>query len=131
MDLNFVMTQANQYSHLTAKERDRLSFPARIIKDKSLIKGEVLDFGCGLGSDVELLIEKGFKVDGYDKHYFPEYPKKKFDTILCFYVLNVLLPEEQTKVLIEISRLLKPSGSAYFAVRRDIRYEGYRTHKNS
>jgi ATP adenylyltransferase len=123
------MNQTNLYSHLTAKERDRLSFPARVIKDKGFIKGEVLDFGCGLGSDITFLKELGFNVEGYDKHYFPEFPKKTYDTILCFYVLNVLLPEEQTKVLIEISRLLKPSGSAYFAVRRDIRFEGYRTHK--
>jgi len=123
------MNQTNQYSHLTAKERDRLSFPARIVKEKGLMKGEVLDFGCGFGNDVKLLNEKGIKVDGYDKHYFPKFPNKKYDTILCFYVLNVLLPEEQAKVLIEISRFLKPGGSAYFAVRRDIRYEGFRIHK--
>src|SRR5690554_6108613 len=29
----------------------------------------------------------------------------------------------------EISQLLKPTGRAYFAVRRDINYEGFRTHK--
>lgn len=119
----------NPYSHLTAKERDQLSFPMRILKNKNLIKGEVLDFGCGFGSDVKILSEQGFKIEGYDKHYFPEYPNKKYDTVSCFYVLNVLLPEEQSKVLIEISRLLKPGGTAFFAVRRDIRYEGFRTHK--
>jgi diadenosine tetraphosphate (Ap4A) HIT family hydrolase len=121
--------KTNQYNYLTAKERDQLSFPARIIKTKNLIKGNVLDFGCGFGSDVKMLKEQGFNIDGYDNHYFPEYPNKKYDTILCIYVLNVLLPEEQAKVLIDISRLLKPGGSAYFAIRRDIRYEGFRTHK--
>lgn len=121
--------RSNPYNHLTAKERDRLSFPARILLNNDQIKGETLDFGCGFGKDVELLKRKGIKISGYDKHYFPEYPTQKFDTILCFYVLNVLLPEEQTEVLIEISRLLKSTGKAYFAVRRDIKYEGFRTHK--
>jgi hypothetical protein len=32
---------------------------------------------------------KGFNIVGYDPFYFPEYPIEKFDTIICFYVLNV------------------------------------------
>lgn len=123
------MKQTNQYNHLTAKERDRLSFPTRILLNQNKLKGKVLDFGCGFGKDVEVLNAKEIDITGYDKHYFPNYPTEKFDTILCLYVLNVLLPEEQTNVLIEISRLLKPTGKAYFAVRRDIKYEGFRTHK--
>ncbi len=123
------MNQQNIFSHLTAKERDTLSFPAKILIERKLFFGSILDFGCGFGKDVELLKKKGVNIVGYDKFYFPEYPTGKFDTILCFYVLNVLLPEEQTAVLLEISRLLKPGGKAYFAVRRDIKYEGFRTHK--
>ncbi|WP_332911639.1 class I SAM-dependent methyltransferase [Algoriphagus boritolerans] len=123
------MGTRNEFSHLTAKERESLSFPARIVKERGLLVGDVLDFGCGFGKDVEILRTQGFQISGYDRHYFPEYPTKKFDTIICFYVLNVLLPEEQSKVLMEISALLKPTGKAYFAVRRDITYEGFRTHK--
>lgn len=119
----------NPNSHLTAKERDSISFPARLILNKGLAKGKILDFGCGFGKDVEVLKEKGLDIIGYDKHYFPTFPTEKFDTIICFYVLNVLLPEEQARVLMEVSSLLKPTGRAYFAVRRDIVYEGYRTHK--
>jgi ATP adenylyltransferase len=129
MDLSFMSQNANQYSHLTAKERDSLSFPARIIKERNLLKGEILDFGCGFGKDVEILKTKGFQISGYDKHYFPAFPDQRFDTIICFYVLNVLLPEEQSKVLMEVSSLLKPTGKAYFAVRRDLIYEGFRIHK--
>ncbi|TNF41427.1 MAG: methyltransferase domain-containing protein, partial [Cytophagales bacterium] len=106
---------ANQFSHLTAKERESLSFPARMVKEKGLLAGEILDFGCGFGKDVEILKSQGFRIEGYDKHYFPRFPEKRFDTILCFYVLNVLLPEEQALVLMEVSSLLKPSGKAYFA----------------
>ena len=119
----------NPNSHLTAKERDAISFPARHVLNKGLLKGEILDFGCGFGKDVEVLKDKGLDIIGYDKHHFPTYPQKKFDTIICFYVLNVLMPEEQARVLMEVSSLLKPTGKAYFAVRRDIVYEGFRTHK--
>lgn len=121
--------QQNIYSHLTAKERETLSFPAKLLLNKGLLVGDVLDFGCGFGKDVELLKAKSINITGYDKHYFPKYPTKKFDTIICFYVLNVLLQEEQANVLMEISQLLKPTGKAYLAVRRDLQYEGFRTHK--
>lgn len=119
----------NSYNYLTAKERESISFPARHVLNKGLLLGEVLDFGCGFGKDVEVLKGKGIDIVGYDRHYFPSYPQKQFDTIICFYVLNVLMQEEQTRVLMEISQLLKPTGKAYFAVRRDITYEGFRTHK--
>jgi diadenosine tetraphosphate (Ap4A) HIT family hydrolase len=124
-----MMQQLNPFSHLTAKKRESLSFPAKILFNKNLLNGDVLDFGCGFGKDVELLKSKGVKIEGYDKHYFPKYPNKRFDTILCFYVLNVLLPEEQASVLMELSQLIKPTGKVYIAVRRDIQFEGFRMHK--
>ncbi len=123
------MSNQNQNSHLTAIERTSLSYPARIVLNQNRIIGKVLDFGCGIGKDVELLKIKGFDIDGYDPFYFPSFPTEKYDTILCFYVLNVLLPEEQAEVLMNVSNLLKPNGKAYFAVRRDIQYEGFRIHK--
>jgi len=119
----------NIYSHLTAKERSDISFPARWLFQRGLLKGSVLDFGCGLGKDIDVLGSKGIAIGGYDKHYQPQFPSQRFDTIMCIYVLNVILPEEQALVLMQISRLLKPDGTAYIAVRRDVRYEGYRMHK--
>jgi diadenosine tetraphosphate (Ap4A) HIT family hydrolase len=121
--------KSNPNSHLTAKERNTLSFPAKTLLNKNLLVGDVLDFGCGFGSDVKLLKEKGINIEGYDKFHFPDYPSKKFDTIICFYVLNVLLPEEQATVLMELSQLVKPTGKVYIAVRRDLQFEGFRTHK--
>ena len=85
--------KSNQYNHLTAIERETLSFPAKLLLNKGLLVGDVLDFGCGFGKDVELLKEKGLNIVGYDKYYFPKYPAKKFDTIICFFVLNVLMQE--------------------------------------
>ncbi|MCF6139812.1 HIT domain-containing protein [Flavobacterium sp. K77] len=123
------MSSQNPNSHLTAIERTSLSYPARILLNQKKIKGKVLDFGCGIGKDVELLKNEGFDITGYDPFYFPTSPTEKYDTILCFYVLNVLLPEEQAEVLMNVSSLLKPNGKAFFAVRRDIQHEGFRIHK--
>ena len=119
----------NIYSHLTAKERTAVSFPTRWLFEKGVLNGAVLDFGCGHSKDVEFLLGNGIKAQGYDKHYQPDFPKEKFDTVICNYVLNVLLPEEQTEVLMRVSELLKPKGRAYFTVRRDIKFEGFRIHK--
>jgi len=114
--------------HLTAIERTTMSFPTRWLKQNNLLKGEMLDFGCGYGIDTEQLKEQGFDIVGYDNYYQPEYPEKRFDTIICNYVLNVLEPNEQAEVLMSVSELLKPTGKAYFAVRRDLKSEGFRTH---
>ncbi len=119
---------ANPHSHLTAKERDAPSLPVRMLHGRGLLRGSVLDYGCGYGRDVEFLRSKGFDAEGYDPHYFPQAPARKFDTIVCFYVLNVLLPDEQTAVLVDVARLLKPAGRAYFAVRRDITQDSFRQH---
>lgn len=122
------MKQQNKFSHMTAIERIHLSFPAQFLLEKNLLKGNILDFGCGLGNDVKLLQQKGFDIKGYDPYYLPIYPDGKFDTIICFYVLNVLFPHEQANILMEVSHLLKPGGKAYYAVRRDIKKEGFREH---
>lgn len=118
----------NPYSHLTVKDRKELSFPTRKLLALGYIKGRTLDFGSGRGIDTKYLQKKGFDVTAYDPYYSPDYPTGKFDTILCHYVLNVLLPEEQAHVLMAVSELLKPTGKAYFTVRRDIRRVGFRTH---
>lgn len=118
----------NPNSHLTVKERAQPSFPARHLLQAGLVRGRVLDFGSGLGEDVAFLRSCGFEVTAYDPHYAPDPPQGRFDTILCLYVLNVLLPEEQAHVLMAVSELLNPTGRAYFAVRRDIQRDGFRTH---
>ena len=118
----------NPYSYLTVKERNAPSFPTRELLRRGLIKGRVLDFGCGLGLDGKFLRDKGFEVADYDPYYAPDYPSGQFATILCIYVLNVLLPEEQSHVLMAVSELLSRDGRAFFAVRRDIKHNGFRTH---
>lgn len=118
----------NPHSHLTVKERSEPSFPLRHLLREGLIRGRVLDFGSGLGEDAGFLRQAGHDVTAYDPHYAPDQPQGRFDTILCIYVLNVLLPEEQAYALMAVSELLAPTGHAYFAVRRDIQRDGFRNH---
>ena len=125
---NIFQSPKNPHSHLTVKKRDKVSFPTKKLFTKKLIIGNTLDFGCGLGADVRFLKSNKINVIGYDPYYSPNYPKNKFDTIICIYVLNVLLPIEQMNVLMAVSELLKPTGKGYFAVRRDIKKVGYRNH---
>lgn len=118
----------NPFSHLTAKERAEPSFPVRHLVSKGLVRGRVLDFGSGRGADVSYLRGQGVEAEAFDPHYAPSLPSGRYDTILCTYVLNVLLPVEQAHVLMAISELLNPSGCAFVTVRRDIEKSGYRIH---
>ncbi len=111
----------NPNSHLTVKVRTKMSLPTKVLIEQNKLHGKILDFGCGIGKDVDLLKNRGLDITGYDPYYFKDTPKDKYDTIICNYVLNILLQEEQVSVLMLISELLKPEGRAYFAVRRDIK----------
>jgi SAM-dependent methyltransferase len=106
-------------SHKTAIKRKRLSAPARYLKEAGLLKGRILDFGCGRGFDADAL-----GAEGFDPYYRTQMPDGKFDTIICIYVLNVIPLDAQTETLIQISRKLRRGGKAYIAVRRDLRKEG-------
>ena len=118
----------NHY-HLTAKERDKMSFPTNWLLRNHLIKGKVLDFGSGHGIDVKELKKRKFNALAYDPYYQPQFPDEKFDTILCHYVINVLEKEHELRIIMRISKLLAENGVAYICVRRDLVKEGYRTHK--
>lgn len=122
------MNNPINHPHLTAKERDFISFPSKYLWTNGFLQGEVLDYGCGYGFDTDYLKSHGIDIVGYDNYYRPTYPNKRFDTIICNYVLNVLEPEPQAEVLMEVSELLKPGGIAFFTVRRDLTKEGYRMH---
>lgn len=116
------------HPYLTAIKRTNLSVPTRFLKDNNLLKGRILDFGCGYGFDTDELHRQGYNITGYDYYYRPDFPEGKFDTIICNYVLNVLEPYAQAEVMMNVTNLLKPDGTAYFAVRRDLKEEGFRLH---
>ncbi|MCM1218561.1 MAG: class I SAM-dependent methyltransferase [Lachnospiraceae bacterium] len=116
------------HPYLTAIKRSALSVPIRYLLKHNLLKGSILDFGCGFGYDTEELKRRGYDITGYDNYYRAEYPQRKFDTILCIYVLNVLEPYAQAEAMANIETLLAPNGTVYFAVRRDLAIEGFRLH---
>lgn len=122
------MKQKINHPYLTAIKRTDLSVPVRYLLNHDLLKGRILDFGCGFGYDTDELKRRGYDITGYDYYYRTEYPQGKFDTIFCVYVLNVLEPYAQAEVMMNISNLLSPKGTAYFAVRRDLKEEGFRLH---
>jgi diadenosine tetraphosphate (Ap4A) HIT family hydrolase len=115
----------NPNSHLTVKDRKKMSLPTTVLIEQNKLHGKILDFGCGLGKDVDLLRNMGFDITGYDPYYFKDTPSEKYDIIICNYVLNILLQEEQASVLMSVSELIKPNGRAYFTVRRDIKRNGF------
>lgn len=116
------------HPYLTAIKRTDISVPTRYLLKHNLLKGRILDYGCGFGFDTDELKRQGYDITGYDYYYRPDYPGEKFDTIICNYVLNVLEPYAQAEVMMNVTNLLKPQGTAFFAVRRDLKEEGFRLH---
>lgn len=108
-------------SHLTAISRKKPSTPVKWLYDNGYIKGDVLDFGCGRGFDADYY---GF--DKYDPYYFPELPRKIYDTVICCYVLNVIPTQaERDMVLGQIWWKTKFDGMNFVIVRNDIAQAGY------
>ena len=102
----------------TAIERRKLSAPAEWLHGAHLLKGRVLDYGCGRGDIHRFLDLPGCD---YDPNFQPERPNGLFDTVYCGYVLNVIpKPSDRDAVLLDIYGMLAPGGKAYIAVRRDI-----------
>ncbi len=112
-------------SHYTAIQRTKLSAPARYLLEHDLLKGRILDYGCGRGDLVSFAYREGMRQ--YDPYWFNEPLKKAdFDTVYCGYVLNVLPKEKRLEVLVNIIVFLKEGGKGYVAVRRDVKKEGRR-----
>lgn len=107
-------------AHLTAISRSKLSTPATFLFCSGLLKGRVLDYGCGRGGDVTRLQPLVHGIVGYDPHWRPAMPAGQFDTIMCNFVLNVVPNEaDREKVISDIRSRLNDGGVAYIAVRND------------
>ena len=106
-------------SELTAIARKEITRPLRIALQRDLIKkgDRILDYGSGKSIDADYLSTLGLETVKYDKYYYPESPTGTFDVILCIYVLNVVTPEEQKKIVNEMMSVLNPYGIIIIAVR--------------
>jgi len=103
-------------SHRTAISRPGLSAPVRWLKERGLLRGQILDYGCGRGKDAQIC-----RMTPYDPHYFPDKPDRKFDTIVCQYVLNVVDEATAGEIVRDLRSLVRKDGRIYVVVRRDIR----------
>lgn len=98
----------------TAIVRKRESLPTRWLLKQDLLKGRILDYGCGRGKDAEVL-----NCEKFDPNYSPTMPRGKFNVIICHYVLNVVIKEDENRIIEDVNKRLRKNGKAYFTVRRD------------
>lgn len=112
-------------SERTAISRTKLSAPTQWLEDHGLLRGRVLDFGCGRGDLSRFL---GRRVRQFDPFYTPDVSLEsllgRFDTVAMIYVLNVLRPAERRRALNDAWACLRSGGTLYVAVRRDVKTQG-------
>jgi DNA phosphorothioation-associated putative methyltransferase len=92
------------HRHRTALFRSGLSKPIRLALHHGLIVDgmTLFDYGCGRGSDAELLRDLGYTVAAWDPAFFPNEPKAVADVVNLGYVLNVIeSPRERLEVLLD------------------------------
>lgn len=86
--------------YLTAIARRSISRPAALALREGLIQSgdRLLDYGCGRGTDVKFLLERGVEAVGFDPHYFPGTDcSGAWDVVMINYVLNVIEDVEERK----------------------------------
>lgn len=94
----------------TAIARSKPSKPIQFYEKNQLLEGEVLDYGSG---------HEVHDYAKFDPVHEPNYEllRKKWDTIMCNYVLNVIpLPHNRFELVLAVLQLLKGYGTAYFAI---------------
>jgi hypothetical protein len=98
-----------------APQRAGLSKTARVLVEGGLIRGRVLDYGCGQGYDAD---QQGW--EAYDPYYRPGFPTGPYDTIVVNHVANILTRASREKLLAAVEGLLAAGGAAYISVARNI-----------
>ena len=107
----------------TAIVRKGVSKPMKILKDKELLKGKILDFACGHGEDVSILAGFGFDIIGYDKfndtYRNDKLLNNKYGVVTCNYCFNVMPDLEEHRQVLELLKSL--SDNVYISVRSDLK----------
>lgn len=88
----------------TAMERYSLSRPVRLALRDGIITNEddVFDYGCGKGSDIELLKQIGIEANGWDPYYRSDASKVPASVVNLGFVVNVIEnPKERVQVVRE------------------------------
>ena len=107
---------------------------AKMIEKMADTSAKILDYGCGLGRNINYLKNNGFDVEGCDTPTQVARIKDKvdfkvttsetlknnrmeYDYILCSHVLNVVEDDVKKYILEDIILLLKDNGKAVIQVR--------------
>lgn len=85
--------------HKAAIVRNDLSRPVRLALDAGILAPGVtfFDYGCGHGTDVRLLTERGLAGSGWDPHFFPDCELTAAGVVNLGYVLNVIEHEPERR----------------------------------
>jgi 2-polyprenyl-3-methyl-5-hydroxy-6-metoxy-1,4-benzoquinol methylase len=89
----------------------------KFLNRAGLLKGKMLDYGCGRGLDADT-----FGMEKYDPFYFKcdDFSSNEFDTITSNYCLNVIEDfKEREYAVNQMLHWLKPGGNLYISVRAD------------
>ncbi len=90
--------------HKAAIVRKELSKPVRLALEAGLFDPQTsfFDYGCGHGSDLQYLRQKGYQSNGWDPHYQPDTPCCAADIVNLGYIINVIEdPAERRQVLLD------------------------------
>jgi SAM-dependent methyltransferase len=102
-----------------AVRHQAVSKTARVLVERGLVVGRVLDYGCGHGFDADAL---GW--EAFDPYYRRVPPRGPFDTVVCNHVANMLTRASRRKLFADLAALLAPGGRAYFSVSRKVPVAG-------
>lgn len=90
-------TSSNVERHRTALTRYALSKPMQLLAKHDFLEGKhtIFDYGCGKGSDVDILRQNNLTANGWDPHFCPDNPKHTADIVNLGFVINVI--EDKTE----------------------------------
>ena len=83
--------------HRTALTRYALSKPMQILAKYDFLEGQhtVFDYGCGKGSDVDILKQNGVTANGWDPYFCPENDRHQADIVNLGFVINVIEDKDE------------------------------------
>jgi hypothetical protein len=83
--------------HRTALTRYALSKPMQLLAKHDFLEGKhtIFDYGCGKGSDVDILRQNNLTANGWDPHFCPDNPKHTADIVNLGFVINVIEDKDE------------------------------------